>query len=92
MSKRRGTVRRSGRRNGRPRRAPRRPNVDTKESLLDAAERLFAAHGIQGVSLRMINAAAGARNASAANGQCWTATFPTPAVRNAADGFKARSD
>lgn len=48
------------------RRVP-RSNVDTKESLLDAAERLFAAHGIQAVSLRMINAAAGARNASAAH-------------------------
>ena len=52
---------------GKTRRAARRPNVDTKESLLDAAERLFAEHGLQGVSLRMINAAAGARNASAAH-------------------------
>ncbi|MFN8644017.1 MAG: TetR family transcriptional regulator [Candidatus Binatia bacterium] len=40
---------------------------DTRASLLAAAERLFATHGIQGVSLRTINAAAGARNASAAH-------------------------
>jgi AcrR family transcriptional regulator len=33
--------------------------------LVDAAEVLFAAHGIEGVSLREINRAAGARNASA---------------------------
>lgn len=45
----------------------RRAHGSTKDSLLDAAERLFAAHGVQGVSLRMINAAAGARNASAAH-------------------------
>lgn len=36
-----------------------------REDLLDAAERLFAAGGLDGVSLREINAAAGATNASA---------------------------
>lgn len=40
-------------------------SVRTRERLLDAAERLFAAHGIHAVSLRAINAAAGARNVSA---------------------------
>lgn len=39
----------------------------TREQLLDAAERLFATHGIAAVSLRMINAASGARNVSAAH-------------------------
>lgn len=39
----------------------------TREQLLDAAERLFAAQGIASVSLRMINAASGARNVSAAH-------------------------
>src|SRR5262245_36716066 len=39
----------------------------TRERLLDSAERLFAERGIQGVSLRTINAAAKARNASAAH-------------------------
>jgi len=39
----------------------------TREQLLDAAERLFAAHGIAAVSLRMINAESGARNVSAAH-------------------------
>lgn len=39
----------------------------TREQLLDAAERLFATHGIAGVSLRMINTASGARNVSAAH-------------------------
>jgi len=38
---------------------------DTRTRLLDAAERLFAEQGIQAVSLRSINVAAGARNASA---------------------------
>jgi len=46
---------------------PAAPPADTRASLLEAAERLFAANGIQGVSLRTINAAAGARNASAAH-------------------------
>lgn len=48
-------------------RPDRLPHGETKESLLDAAERLFALHGMQGVSLRTINAASGARNASAAH-------------------------
>lgn len=39
----------------------------TREQLLDAAERLFAEHGIGAVSLRMINAESGARNVSAAH-------------------------
>lgn len=39
----------------------------TRERLLDAAERLFAVHGIASVSLRMINAESGARNVSAAH-------------------------
>jgi AcrR family transcriptional regulator len=51
----------------RRRRPDRLPHGETKESLLDAAERLFALHGMQGVSLRTINAASGARNASAAH-------------------------
>jgi AcrR family transcriptional regulator len=37
----------------------------TREKILEAALRLFAKHGIDAVSLRTINAAAGARNASA---------------------------
>jgi AcrR family transcriptional regulator len=37
----------------------------TAERLIDAAEILFATHGIEGVSLREINRTAGARNASA---------------------------
>ncbi|HET6951302.1 MAG TPA: helix-turn-helix domain-containing protein, partial [Acidimicrobiales bacterium] len=37
----------------------------TTERLIRAAERLFAEHGIEGISLREINRAAGARNASA---------------------------
>jgi AcrR family transcriptional regulator len=37
----------------------------TAERLIDAAEGLFATHGIEGVSLREINRTAGARNASA---------------------------
>ncbi len=41
------------------------PATTTAERLVDAAEVLFAAHGIDGVSLREINRAAGARNASA---------------------------
>jgi AcrR family transcriptional regulator len=46
---------------------PRSDSERTREHLLDAAQRLFAAHGIQGVSLRMVNAAAGAKNVSAAH-------------------------
>ncbi len=38
---------------------------DTRSRLLEAAERLFAERGIDGVSLREINQAAGARNAIA---------------------------
>lgn len=41
------------------------PRSSVREDLLDAAERLFAAAGLDGVSLREINAAAGATNASA---------------------------
>lgn len=37
----------------------------TKERLIEAAERLFAEHGIDAVSLREINRASGARNAIA---------------------------
>jgi AcrR family transcriptional regulator len=39
--------------------------MSTAERILDAAERLFAQRGIEAVSLREINAAAGAKNASA---------------------------
>jgi AcrR family transcriptional regulator len=39
--------------------------VDTGAALVRAAEKLFAAHGIEGVSLREINRAAGQANASA---------------------------
>ncbi|MGH7786910.1 MAG: TetR/AcrR family transcriptional regulator [Candidatus Binatia bacterium] len=46
---------------------PRTDTARTREALLDAAERLFAAHGIGAVSLRTINTAAGARNVSAAH-------------------------
>jgi AcrR family transcriptional regulator len=35
--------------------------------LLDAAEKLFATHGVHAISLRTVNAAAGARNVSAAH-------------------------
>ena len=38
---------------------------DTRALLLEAAERLFAEHGVDGVSLREINRAAGAKNAVA---------------------------
>lgn len=44
---------------------PRSDSASTRERLLDAAERLFAEHGIGAVSLRQINAAGGARNVSA---------------------------
>jgi AcrR family transcriptional regulator len=43
------------------------PPTATRDRLLDAAERLFAEEGIQAVSLRQINVAAGARNTAAAN-------------------------
>ncbi|WP_119730003.1 TetR/AcrR family transcriptional regulator [Thermomonospora amylolytica] len=39
--------------------------TDTRTRLLDAAQRLYAERGVDGVSLREINAAAGARNAVA---------------------------
>ena len=39
--------------------------LDTREELIRSAERLFATRGIDGVSLREINRAAGQRNASA---------------------------
>ena len=42
-----------------------RSAVETRSRLLEAAERLFAERGIDGVSLREINQAAGARNAIA---------------------------
>ncbi len=42
-----------------------RQSDDTRERLIDAAEILFAEHGIGGVSLREINRAAGAKNAVA---------------------------
>jgi AcrR family transcriptional regulator len=38
------------------------PASSVKSNLLDAAERLFARHGLEGVSLRQISAAAGTRN------------------------------
>jgi AcrR family transcriptional regulator len=41
------------------------PSGATTDRLVSAAEHLFAVHGIDGVSLREINRAAGARNASA---------------------------
>jgi AcrR family transcriptional regulator len=43
-------------------RARRTVAVETQERILDAAERLFALHGIEAVSLRQIGAAAGAAN------------------------------
>jgi AcrR family transcriptional regulator len=42
-----------------------RQSDDTRERLVDAAESLFAEHGVGGVSLREINRAAGAKNAVA---------------------------
>lgn len=45
-----------------PRRPPGRPpfsSADTRQALLDAAEELFATFGVEGVSIRAINAAAG---------------------------------
>src|SRR5689334_9102871 len=42
-----------------------RQSDDTRERLIDAAESLFAEHGVGGVSLREINRAAGAKNAVA---------------------------
>lgn len=41
------------------------PSTSARDQLVAAAEELYAARGIDGVSLREINAAAGARNASA---------------------------
>jgi AcrR family transcriptional regulator len=41
------------------------PSPSARDQLVAAAEELYAARGIDGVSLREINAAAGARNASA---------------------------
>jgi AcrR family transcriptional regulator len=46
---------------------PRSDSERTRERLLDAAEKLFAAHGVHAISLRTVNAAAGARNVSAAH-------------------------
>jgi AcrR family transcriptional regulator len=43
----------------------RQSSDDTRERLIDAAELLFAEHGVGGVSLREINRAAGAKNAVA---------------------------
>ncbi len=42
-----------------------RGEAKTRERILDAAERLFAEHGIDGVSIARITAEAGQRNASA---------------------------
>ncbi|MEY2470800.1 MAG: hypothetical protein QOK28_129 [Actinomycetota bacterium] len=42
-----------------------RQSDDTRERLIDAAETLFAEHGVGAVSLREINRAAGAKNAVA---------------------------
>lgn len=42
-----------------------RQSDDTRDRLIEAAEQLFAEHGIGGVSLREINRAAGAKNAVA---------------------------
>ncbi|MBU4528832.1 MAG: TetR family transcriptional regulator [Hoeflea sp.] len=46
------------------RRAPSRRSLATSQSILDAAERLFAEHGYDGASVRDIAAAAGAQIAS----------------------------
>ena len=43
------------------------PEPTTRERLILAAERLFAEYGIDAVSLRQVNAAAGQRNASASH-------------------------
>src|SRR5262245_38219332 len=40
------------------------PHVDTREALLDAAEKLFSEHGIQASSLRMMTQQAGANLAA----------------------------
>ena len=42
-------------------------STGTREALILAGERLFAEHGIDGVSLRQINAGAGQKNSSAAH-------------------------
>ncbi|MFX1759872.1 TetR/AcrR family transcriptional regulator [Rhodococcus sp. As11] len=41
------------------------PSADSRQSLLEAAERLYAVHGIEGVSMRDIATTAGHRNNSA---------------------------
>jgi AcrR family transcriptional regulator len=46
-------------------RAAKASRIDTRAELVAAAEQLFAAHGIEGVSLREINRVAGAANAGA---------------------------
>ena len=46
---------------------PRSDAARTRERLLDAAERLIASHGVQALSLRAVNTAAGARNVAAAH-------------------------
>ncbi|MBX3207041.1 MAG: helix-turn-helix transcriptional regulator [Labilithrix sp.] len=46
-------------------RGPRRPRADTRASLIRAAEKLFAARGVDAVSLREVSAAAGQANNSA---------------------------
>lgn len=46
---------------------PRSDAARTRERLLDAAEHLIASHGVQALSLRAVNAAAGARNVAAAH-------------------------
>ncbi|ONH55491.1 hypothetical protein CcI49_28650 [Frankia sp. CcI49] len=51
---------------GRKRRGEYRAGRDTRESLMVAAERLFAEHGLDAVSLREIAVEAGSRNSGAA--------------------------
>ncbi|WP_146087235.1 TetR/AcrR family transcriptional regulator [Thermomonospora echinospora] len=46
-------------------RAPRARGAETRELILDAAERLMAERGVHGVSLNEINTAAGQRNTAA---------------------------
>ncbi len=43
------------------------PSERTRKKLILAAERLFALHGVDGVSLRQVNTEAGQRNSSAAH-------------------------
>src|SRR5262245_38136343 len=54
-------------RHGGGKRPPPRAGSETRQRLLDAAERLFAEYGIEAISLRAVNAAAGARNTGAAH-------------------------